>query len=285
MKTYLNILLLLISTLGLKAQKSELVASSEKRPKWINDKAFSKRNGYFRVVDKFGISKEAALQAALDDAVTQIALSEGCILNSGKIKVTIRKENDGKLSIMNLTDTSTFMQICSEISTQSFKIEDGPYYRETEKNGKTDYYCSILVYFFKPKPVCNKKAIMWSIFPGGGQIYKKEYGRSALIWGGLVGTGALSWTFYDNYKYYHENIPDVSEHDKRKDFMRFERNNKIGFVSSGAAALGLYIWNLYDARHHENNRTRQVCMLPVKIKIEPYLASSHQGVSIYILFP
>lgn len=284
MKAYLNILLLLISILGLKAQKSYLLESSDKKPNWINRKKFSKSNEYFRVKEKPGTSPEAAYNAALDDAVRLIALSEGCIFSSEKIKVTTRIERDGKLKT-NLTDTTTGKQICPDISTQSFQIKYGPYYEHQEINGKITYYCSILVYYSKPKLVSSQTAMLYSLFPGGGQMYKKEYGRTVLIWTGFAAS-AVGAFHLSNRAVHWRNVADgfPSNKTRRDVYERYQRANTIGAIGCGVAAAGLYIWNLYDARHHENPRIRTASS--TKLKLQPYYVANHGGVMLtYSIHP
>ena len=275
------IFLWLVGSGYLQAQDQLLDSSRSTKPSWVGQLQKAVDEYYFNGMGEANNLIEAKEMADKDVIVNIFFNQQGCKISKDEINKTTQKQKGETFEIEGQY-YSIMHTKCKDISTEGYDLKDFYWEQWKRENGEIFYRYYKWVSLPKKKLISLNKSMAYSIFPGAGQMYKQEYGRAVAIWGGLVGTGTLSWVFYDRYKYYHDNIPLVSEPDKKYDFTRFERNNKIGLVSSGAAALGIYIWNLYDARHHQNNRTR-LSMLP--LKIQPYLASSHQGVSIYIPLP
>jgi len=78
------------------------------------------------------------------------------------------------------------------------------------------------------RTVSPKKAALWSIIPGGGQIYNRQYWKAGAV---LVAEAFYIWQFNENrlnYKYYDENTNLLSRSrylDKRNKYAWW-----IGFV-------------------------------------------------------
>lgn len=96
-----------------------------------------------------------------------------------------------------------------------------------------------------------KTALLWSILPGGGQIYNREFGKAGLLYMALIGSGVSIWTSQNMVEYYLDRKhlayaegltgEDAQKIQERVTYYRKNRNQYIW-----ASAL-LYLYSVGDA--------------------------------------
>lgn len=65
-------------------------------------------------------------------------------------------------------------------------------------------------YSWKPS---SKKALLWALIPGGGQIYNRKYWKLPIVWGGLMTCGYFIAFNNRMYQEYHAAYRDLSSAD------------------------------------------------------------------------
>lgn len=268
------IFLWLLCTAQLQAQDQLLNTSRKSKPVWVGQPQTAADEYYFYGEGQANNLIEAKEMAA-KEVIMSIFKKQGCTIKLDEINKTTQRQKGETFEIEG--EYYSFIHTkCKDINTEGY--DDKGFYWEQWKreNGETFYRYYLWVSLPKPPLKLKKTAMLWSIFPGGGQMYKREYGRSALIWGG-VGASALSAFHLTNRAVYWRDVAEGFPSNKtlRDEYRRYQRSNAIGAIGCGVAAAGLYIWNLYDAHHHENSRIRTAF---TKFKLQPYYAANHGGI-------
>ncbi len=94
-------------------------------------------------------------------------------------------------------------------------------------------------------------ALLWSIIPGAGQMYNREFGKAGLLYMALIGSGVSIWTSQNMVEYYldrkhlaeQENVFG-EEFDKIAERVTYYRKNRNQYI--WASAL-LYLYAVADA--------------------------------------
>lgn len=96
-----------------------------------------------------------------------------------------------------------------------------------------------------------KKALLFSILPGGGQIYNRDFGKAGLLYMGLLGASVSVWTSQNMVNYYlnrrrvlkaeNAKADDIDLISERVTYYRKNRNQYIW----GAALI--YLYSMGDA--------------------------------------
>ncbi|MCF0223490.1 MAG: hypothetical protein HUK20_04410 [Fibrobacter sp.] len=94
-------------------------------------------------------------------------------------------------------------------------------------------------------------ALLWSILPGGGQIYNREFGKAGLLYMGLLGSGVSVWTSQNMVEYYldrkHLMAGENSsreDYEKIKERLTYFRKNRNQYIWISAL---LYLYAVGDA--------------------------------------
>lgn len=96
-----------------------------------------------------------------------------------------------------------------------------------------------------------KTALLWSIIPGAGQIYNREFGKAGLLYMGLLGSAVSVWTSQNMVEYYLDRKhlmagekPSGEDYEKIKERVTYYRKNRNQYI--WASAL-LYLYAVGDA--------------------------------------
>ena len=122
--------------------------------------------------------------------------------------------------------------------------------------------------------------------PGLGQFYTDDKKRGLLFFTSIVGAFGSAYAFYrpadleladyDKTRFGGNADGLIStteaknwEDDKFQDdaFDQFSTGRKVGVITSVAAGLGLYIWNVIDAPKRAHDRNRQVVQRRVGVEL------------------
>ncbi|MCF0223776.1 MAG: hypothetical protein HUK20_05860 [Fibrobacter sp.] len=96
-----------------------------------------------------------------------------------------------------------------------------------------------------------KKAVLWSIIPGFGQMYNGEFGKAGLLYMSFIGSSVSVWTSHNMVKYYLDRKHFVEKEDKTSEEyeriverVTYYRKNRNQYI--WAAAI-LYLYSMGDA--------------------------------------
>ena len=122
--------------------------------------------------------------------------------------------------------------------------------------------------------------------PGLGQFYTGDKKRGLLFFASIVGAFGSAYAFYNpadleladydetNFGGNADGLISTTEaknwqDDKFQDdaFDQFSTGRKVGVITSVAAGLGLYIWNVIDAPKRAHDRNRQVLQRRVGVEL------------------
>ena len=122
--------------------------------------------------------------------------------------------------------------------------------------------------------------------PGLGQFYAGDKKRGLLFFTSIVGAFGSAYAFYNpadleladydktNFGGNADGLLSTTEaqnweDDKFEDdaFDQFSTGRKVGVITSVAAGLGLYIWNVIDAPKRARDRNRQVLQSRVGVEL------------------
>lgn len=265
-------------------QAQEVLVSSSRTPKptWVGKPQTAVDEYYFYGIGQANNLIEAKEMAA-KDVIIDIFKKQKCTISLDEINKTTQKQKGETFEIEGQY-YSIMHTKCKDISTEGYDLKDFYWEQWKRENGEIFYRYYLWVSLPKPPLKSKNTAMLWSIFPGGGQIYKREYGKPILIWAGL-GISAVSTFHLSNRAVYWSDVAQgfPSNKTERNRYERYQRTNTIGAIGCGVAAAGLYIWNLYDAHHHENKRIR---FTKAHFKLQPYYAVNHGGLMLsYSLHP
>ena len=87
------------------------------------------------------------------------------------------------------------------------------------------------------------KAVVWSVVPGGGQIYNEQYFKSGLFLGGFVGLGTALWYWNSKYQEEVDFIAQIAEDDENLELYRRRRE----FYRDYRDQMAFYLFGLYMA--------------------------------------
>lgn len=96
-----------------------------------------------------------------------------------------------------------------------------------------------------------KKALLWGLIPGFGQMYNGEFGKAGLLYMSFIGASVSVWTSQNMVNYYLDRkhllqaeSPNSLDLDRVKERVTYYRKNRNQYI--WAAAL-LYLYSLGDA--------------------------------------
>lgn len=110
----------------------------------------------------------------------------------------------------------------------------------------------------RPKEHTGAKALCWSIIPGGGQIYNRQYWKVPIIYGAFAGMGYFIYynynrmsTFRDEYLYRvnhgnNPNLADYAQYPTSNIYSLYNSYNR-NFQLMVIITVGIYALNLIDA--------------------------------------
>ena len=110
-----------------------------------------------------------------------------------------------------------------------------------------------------PEPIVKKrkpgKAALYSLIPGGGQVYNRKYWKIPIIYGGLILVGSWVVNNQNLYQQYREeainrynndtiiNFPDLSNNDILLQMENYEYKRNLNIV----VLIAVYALNIVDA--------------------------------------
>lgn len=96
-----------------------------------------------------------------------------------------------------------------------------------------------------------KKALLWGLIPGFGQMYNGEFGKAGLLYMSFIGASVSAWTSQNMVKYYLDRkhllaaeSSNATELDRVTERVTYYRKNRNQYI--WASAL-LYLYSLGDA--------------------------------------
>ncbi|MCP1386243.1 hypothetical protein [Runella salmonicolor] len=277
------IFLWLVGSSYLQAQDQLLNSSRNTKPSWVGQPQTAVDEYYFYGIGQANNLIEAK-EIAAKDVIIDTFKKQKCTISLDEINKTTQKQKGETFEIEGQY-YSIMHTKCKDISTEGYNPKDFYWEQWKQANGQTFYRYYLWVSLPKAKLVSLKKALAYSIFPGGGQMYKIEYGRFAAIWGGLIlSAGGASYCLIkaNENRDIAAGFPSIKY--QRDKYQRYESNWRLGIVACGVAAVSVYIINLYDANHHKNKRIRTASTN--NLKLLPYYAANHGGLMLsYSLHP
>ena len=87
-----------------------------------------------------------------------------------------------------------------------------------------------------------KKALLWSIIPGFGQMYNREFGKQGLLYMAFIGSATSIWTSQNMVEYYLDRKHVVEKESTTSE--EYERVDERVYI--WAIAL-LYLYSIGDA--------------------------------------
>ncbi|MGX8713400.1 MAG: DUF5683 domain-containing protein [bacterium] len=110
----------------------------------------------------------------------------------------------------------------------------------------------------RPREHSGERALCWSIIPGGGQIYNRQYWKVPIIYGAFAGMGYFIYynynrmtTFRDEYLYRvnHDNNTNLAEyaHYPTSNIYSLYNSYNRNFQLMVIITVGIYALNLIDA--------------------------------------
>lgn len=101
------------------------------------------------------------------------------------------------------------------------------------------------------EPRDMKRALLWSIIPGFGQMYNGEFGKAGLLYMGLIGSATSIWTSQNMVEYYLDRKHFVAaenmnseDYDRVVERVTYYRKNRNQYIW----AMGLlYLYSIGDA--------------------------------------
>jgi hypothetical protein len=131
-------------------------------------------------------------------------------------------------------------------------------------------------------------AMYFSAFvPGFGQIYTGDYKRGLLFLGSVIGAFGAAYASYEPAQLHLADYDSIAfggngdgllntaetknwEDHKFEDdaFDGLSTGRKVGVVTGAAVGVGLYIWNIFDARTRAHNYNRQLAQRRISIGLQ-----------------
>ena len=96
-----------------------------------------------------------------------------------------------------------------------------------------------------------KKALLWAILPGGGQIFNRDFGKAGLVYMGILGAIVSVSTSQNMVNYYldrkhlvEQENPKSEEYDRIKERVTYYRKNRNTYIWGGVL---IYLYSIADA--------------------------------------
>lgn len=254
---YTILLFFLFSVLQVNAQKT-INKSDKYVPQWMSKYPKALNPSYtFVVVSASAPSLEEAREYCLVNLASneQLKRTISVAVDKKHSRTVDQQFDNGKLSETIKTRSNIFMNIGGkDIELTANKIDE--YWQQTMVQGQCLYTCYSLYAVAIPNmPLCfdrirlseryGFKGFLYSLIPGGGQLYKGQKLKGACLMGGeilLVGGVIVSENMRSSY------VKKMKEQPKFADVYNTKADNSANIrnVFIGAAAA-LYVYNLIDA--------------------------------------
>lgn len=96
-----------------------------------------------------------------------------------------------------------------------------------------------------------KKALLWAILPGGGQIFNRDFGKAGLVYMGILGAIVSVSTSQNMVNYYldrkhlvEQESSESEEYDRIKERVTYYRKNRNTYIWGGVL---IYLYSIADA--------------------------------------
>ena len=96
-----------------------------------------------------------------------------------------------------------------------------------------------------------KKALLWAILPGGGQIFNRDFGKAGLVYMGILGAIVSVSTSQNMVNYYldrkhlvEQESSKSEEYDRIKERVTYYRKNRNTYIWGGVL---IYLYSIADA--------------------------------------
>jgi len=126
-----------------------------------------------------------------------------------------------------------------------------------------------------------------AVVPGFGQIYTGDYTRGLLFLGSIIGAFGAAYASYEPAQLHLADYDSTAfggngdgllsttetqnwEDHKFEDaaFDSLSTGRKVGLVTGAAVGVGLYIWNILDARTRAHNHNRQLAQRRITVELQ-----------------
>ena len=96
-----------------------------------------------------------------------------------------------------------------------------------------------------------KKAVLWALLPGGGQIFNRDFGKAGLVYMGILGAAASVATSQNMVNYYldrkhliEKESPSSEEYERVSERVTYYRKNRNTYIWGGVL---IYLYSIADA--------------------------------------
>jgi hypothetical protein len=96
-----------------------------------------------------------------------------------------------------------------------------------------------------------KTAVLWGLFPGGGQIFNRDFGKAGLVYMGILGAIASVSSSQNMVNYYldrkhlvEKENPKSEEYDRITERITYYRKNRNTYIWGGVL---IYLYSIADA--------------------------------------
>ena len=96
-----------------------------------------------------------------------------------------------------------------------------------------------------------KKAVLWALLPGGGQIFNRDFGKAGLVYMGLLGAAVSVSTSQNMVNYYldrkhlvEKESPSSEEYERITERVTYYRKNRNTYIWG---AVLIYLYSIADA--------------------------------------